>query len=102
MFGDAMSIFARSTHVAFVEVAALHRFEQPQILLDRAIAIRAVLAGLRQRAAVLADVVGVLMIDVREPALDELDGAVVDLRGNSPTRGASGRPNRTRANARRA
>ncbi len=87
---------------AFVEVAAPHRLEQPQVFLDGAVAIRAVLAGLRQRAAVLANVVGVLVIDVGEPALDELDGAVVDAPGSSPTRGAIGRPSRSRASARRA
>ena len=79
MFGDAMSIFARSTQAPSSKSPRFIASNSLQIFFDRAVAIRAVLAGLRQRAAVLADVVGVLMIDVREPALDELDGAVVDV-----------------------
>ena len=71
----------RAQHaLAFLEVAALHAFEQAQVLLDRAVAVRAVPAGLGERAAMLADLLRRQMIDVREPFLDELDGVLVDLR----------------------
>ncbi len=40
------------------ELAVLHTHEQVEVFLDRAIAIRAVLARLGQRAAMIADLVG--------------------------------------------
>ncbi len=53
--GDAMSILARSVARAVRELAGAHAREQVEVLLDRAVAVRAVLPGLGQRAAVLAD-----------------------------------------------
>jgi hypothetical protein len=41
------------------ELAGAHPLEQIEVLLDRPVAVRAVLAGLGQRAAMLADLVGV-------------------------------------------
>ena len=51
MLPDAMSILARSTRAPFGKFAGLHAREQIEVLLDRAVAERAVLAGLGQRAA---------------------------------------------------
>ena len=52
MLGEAMSIFARSTRVAVGELAGAHPLEQVEVLLDGAVAVGAVPAGLGQRAAV--------------------------------------------------
>ena len=79
MFGAAMSIFARSTQLPSSNSPRRMRVEQLQILCRGAIAVRAVLAGLGQRATVLANVVRVLVVDVRKPLLDELDGEIVNL-----------------------
>jgi hypothetical protein len=57
--GDAMSILARSTRGAVGELAGAHAAEEVEVLLDAAVAVRAVRAGLGQRAAVLADLLGV-------------------------------------------
>jgi hypothetical protein len=51
MFGEAMSILARST-LAVRELAGLHAGEQVEVLFDAAVAERAVLARLGQAAAV--------------------------------------------------
>ena len=54
------------------ELALLHADEQVEIFLDRPIAIGAVFAGLGQSAAVLADLVGREVVDVRFSFFDEL------------------------------
>ena len=46
MFGDAMSIFARSTLRAVGELAGPHAREEIEVLVDRAVAERAVFARL--------------------------------------------------------
>ncbi len=53
------------------KLAGLHAAEQVEILLDRAIAERAVLAGLRQRAAAQADVLLRLVVDIGKACADQ-------------------------------
>src|ERR1700677_4647279 len=53
------------------ELAGLHAAEQVEILLDRAVAERRVLAGLGQGAAIDADVGLRLVVDIGEAALDQ-------------------------------
>ena len=57
MLGEAMSIFARSTWAPSANSPARIRAEEVEVLLHRPVAVRAVPAGLGQRAAVLADLV---------------------------------------------
>ena len=61
------------------ELAGAHALEQVEVLLDGAVAVRAFLAGLGQRAAVLADLLGGQVADVRLARLDQLHGPVVEL-----------------------
>jgi len=64
---------------AIGKLAVFHALEQVQVLLDRAIAVRAVLARLGQRPAVLADLVGAQIVDIRLAGFDQLDSPVVQL-----------------------
>ena len=64
---------------AICEFACAHAFEEIEILFDGTVAPRAFLAGLGQRAAGLADLVGRLVIDVGEALLDHEDGVFVHL-----------------------
>ena len=61
------------------KLARAHALEQIEILFDRAVAIRAVLARLGQRAAVFAHLVGVQIADVRLARLDQLDRPLIEL-----------------------
>ncbi len=61
------------------ELAAAHPLEEVEVLLDRAVAPRAVPAGLGQRAAVLADLVGREVVDVGLAGPDQVDGPLVEL-----------------------
>ena len=79
MFGDAMSIFARSVRAPSGNSPLLHPLEQIEILGDGAIAIGAVLARLGQRAAVRAHLLGRQIADVGLAVLDQLDGPIVEL-----------------------
>ena len=84
------------------ELAGPHAAEQVEVLLDGAVAERAVPAGLGQRAAVRADLLRRLVVDVGLAGLDQALGPVVELlevvRGVVEVR----RPSRSRASARRA
>ena len=64
---------------AFRELAAAHALEQVQVLLHRPVAVRAFLAGLGQRAAVLADLLGAQVVHVRLALLDQPDRVLVQL-----------------------
>ena len=55
------------------------RVKEVEIFLDDPVAIRAVLAGLGEGAAVLADLVGGEVVDVGFAVLDELEGPLVEL-----------------------
>ena len=61
------------------ELARAHPREQVEALVDRPVAPRRVAARLRQRAAVLADLVGRQVVDVGEAGPDEVDGPFVEL-----------------------
>lgn len=70
----------RAQHVlAFLELAGLHAAEQVEVLVGRAVAERRRLAGLGQRAAVRAHLVGALAVDVGLAALDQQLGELVQL-----------------------
>src|SRR5262245_48590525 len=70
----------RTQHAFAVgELTLSHPREQLEILGYASDAMRAVLAGLRQCPAALADVLGRLMIDVGLAGLDELHGKTVEL-----------------------
>ena len=56
-----------------------HAREQVQVLLHRPVAVRALLARLGERAAVLADFVGAQVAHVGLALLDEPDGVLVQL-----------------------
>ena len=74
-----MSIFARSVREPSGNSPCSHPLEEIEILVDGAIAVGAVLAGLGERAAILADLVGGQIADVRLARLDELDRPIVKL-----------------------
>ncbi len=61
------------------ELAGAHAREQVEALLRRAVPPRALSAGFGERAAVLADLVGGEVVDVRLADLDEVDGPLVEL-----------------------
>ena len=61
------------------EFAGAHPREEVQVLLHGAVAVRAVLARPRQRAAMRADLVGGQVADVRLALADQLDGPLVHL-----------------------
>ena len=61
------------------ELAGAHALEQVQVLLDRAVAVGAVLARLGQRAAVLADLLGAQVIHIGLALLDQLERILVQL-----------------------
>ena len=70
----------RAQHArTFRQLAAPHLLEQRQVLLDRTIAIRAVLAGLRQRAAIRARLIGREMADVGLALLDQMHRPFMEL-----------------------
>ena len=79
MLGDAMSILRAQHARAVGELARAHPREQVEVLLDRPVAPRAVAAGLGQRAAVLADLVGGQVVDVGLAGPDEVHRPVVEL-----------------------
>ena len=64
---------------AVLELARAHAAEQIEVLVDRAIAIRALAAGLGERAAILAHLVGRQAVDVRLAVADELLGPLIEL-----------------------
>ena len=61
------------------ERARAHPREELEVLVRRPLPKRAVAAGLGQRAAVLADLIGGQVVDIRVPGQDEMDGPVVEL-----------------------
>ena len=61
------------------ELAGAHALEQVEALLGRPVAPRALAAGLGERAAVLADLVGGEVVDVGLAGPDEVDGPLVEL-----------------------
>ena len=70
----------RAQHFRAVgKFARLHAHEEVEILLDAAVAVRALLARLRQRAAVRLDLLSREIVDVGEPLLDQRDREVVEL-----------------------
>ena len=70
----------RAEHAGAVgELAGPHSRKEVEVLVDRAVAPRRVAAGLRQRAAVLADLIGRQVVDVRVAVADQVDGPVVEL-----------------------
>ena len=77
--GEAMSILARRTRAAVGELAGFHALKEVEIFFDGPVAIRAVLAGLGEGAAMLADLVGGEVVDVGFAVLDELEGPLVEL-----------------------
>ncbi len=61
------------------ELAGLHAREQIHILFNGAVAERALFAGLGEGAAILANLVGVEVVDVGLAVLDELHRPVEEL-----------------------
>ena len=74
-----MSILARSTRLPSGNSPVLHALEEVEIFFDGAVAIGAVLAGLGERAAMLADLVGGEVVDVGFACLDQLQRPLVEL-----------------------
>ncbi len=68
------------------ELALPHPLEEVEVLLDRPVAPRAVPAGLGERAAVLADLVGGEVVDVGLAGPDQVDGPRRRAARSSPTR----------------
>lgn len=70
----------RTQHLRAVgELAALHPLEEVEVLLHRAVAPRRRGARYGDRAAVLANLLLGLVVDVGQPLLDEEDGPLVEL-----------------------
>ncbi len=63
----------------FAKFAGAHSAEEVEIFVDAAVAERAVLAGLRERAAVFADLIGRLVVDVGKPRADQVLRPSVEL-----------------------
>jgi hypothetical protein len=61
------------------KLARAHSREQVNVFLDRPVAIRRVAPGLRQRPAVLADLVGRQVVHVGIAVSDQVDGPLVEL-----------------------
>ena len=78
------------------ELAAPHPLEQVEALVDRPVAPRAVAAGLGERSAVGADLVGRQVVDVGVAGPDQLDRPVVELlevvRGEGTGRSPQSKP----------
>ena len=79
MLGDAMSIFARSVRAPSGNSPFSIRSNRSRFSVDRAVAIRAVLARLVQRAAMRAHFLGRQIADIRLAVLDELNRPIVEL-----------------------
>ena len=79
MLGDAMSILARSTRAPSGNSPARMRAKRSRFSLGRPVAPGALAAGLGERAAVLADLVGRQVVDVGLAGPDEVDGPLVEL-----------------------
>ena len=79
MFGDAMSILARSTCDPSGNSPGPHPAEEIEVLLDRPVAVRTFLAGLGERAAIRADLLGRQAVDIRLALRDEVLGVPVQL-----------------------
>ena len=79
MLGDG-HVDPRAQHARAVgELAGAHAREEVEALLRRPVAPRALAAGLGERAAVLADLVGGEVVHVGLAGLDEVDGPLVEL-----------------------
>ena len=78
MFGDAMSILARSTWAPSANSPARMRANRSRLSSTGRSRIRAFPAGLGQRAAVLADLLGAEAVDVGLAGLDQVHGVVVE------------------------
>ena len=61
------------------ELAFGHAVEEVEVLLDGTLPVRAVLAGLGQRAAVFTDLVGRQVVDIGQTLPDEKDGLLVHV-----------------------
>ena len=79
MLGDAMSILARRTRAPLGNSPARMRANRSRFSVDAALAPRRSRPGRGQRAARLADLVGRLVVDVRQAASDEVDRPGVQL-----------------------
>ena len=90
----------RAQHMLAVgELAATHAAEQVEVLLDTAIAIRAVLARLRQCAAVLANLLGAQAVHIGTPISIKRTRTRAGAR-SSRTHASAGPPSRSPASAR--
>jgi len=65
--------------LAIGEFVVFHRFEKLHVFFDAAIAVGAVHAGLFQRTAIGAHVVGILTVYIGFALFDEVDGVGVEL-----------------------
>ena len=66
-------------HLAFLYLAALHCFEETQVLLDRTVAVRRCHTGLGRRSFLLGDLLGCLFIDISLAGFDKTDSQIVEL-----------------------
>ena len=78
-FGDAMSILARSVREPSGNSPARMRSNRSRFSSTRPVAVGALLAGLGERAALLAHLVGGQIADVGLAGLDQLHGPLVEL-----------------------
>ena len=78
-FGDAMSIFARSVREPSGNSPFFMRSNRSRFSSTERFAIRALLARLGQRAAILANLIRGEIADVSLARLDQLDGPLIEL-----------------------
>ena len=71
--------FGAQHAAAIGECAVFHLLEEVEVFLDGAVAVRAVLARLGERAAIFPNLVRGLVIHVRQALFDERDGPFVEL-----------------------
>ena len=71
--------FGAQSSRAIWKLAGPHALEQVQVLLDRTVAIRAVLAGLSQAAAILAHFLGRQIVHISVTGSNQLHGPLIEL-----------------------
>ena len=83
------------------EFACPHTLKEVEVFLDGAVAVRAVFAGLGERAAIIADLVCVKVADIGLAYLYKLDGVFVHLLESNRRRNRACPPSPSRASGHR-
>ena len=66
-------------HLAFLDLTALHRFEQTQVLLNRAVAVRRCHTGFGRRTFLFRNLLRGLLVHIGLTGFDETDSQIIEL-----------------------